>query len=195
MPTALIMAGGKGTRMDLVAEKPLLKLKGMAMIDWVIHNLKNSSKIEKIVVATSPHTPLTQDHIQKRGMEIIKTPGKGYLEDLKFILSYFEAKDPCQVLFIISSDLPLVKAEIIDEIIKQYQASPLPAMCVAVPVELFQEYNLKPSLVIEGIVPSGVNILRSLNKIQDEEVFLVPKIELALNINTDHDLKILEKFW
>lgn len=195
MPTALIMAGGKGTRMDLVVEKPLIKLKGMAMIDRVIHNLENSSKIEKIVVATSPHTPHTQDHMQKRGMEIIKTPGEGYLEDLKFILSYFEAKDPSQVLFIISSDLPLVNSEIIDEIINQYQASPLPAMCVAVPVELFQEYNLKPSLVWEGIVPSGVNILRSLNKIQDEEVFLVPKIELALNINTDHDLKVLEKFW
>ncbi|MEW6010681.1 MAG: TIGR00454 family protein [Euryarchaeota archaeon] len=192
MVTAVIMAGGKGTRLKLTGEKPLLKLKDRPMIDWVIQNLKKSS-IEKLVVATSKHTPQTHKYLENRGMEIIKTPGNGYLEDLKIILSYFEAKDPSEVLLFISSDLPMVKGEIIDEILSRYHESHLHAMCVAVPLEIFNKYDLKPSFVWEGIVPSGVNILRSLNKIQDEEVILVPKIELALNINTCHDIKVLER--
>lgn len=195
MPTAVIMAGGKGSRLKSSAEKPLTKLKGVPMIDWVIENLEKSLKIEKIVVATSQHTPQTQKHVQKKGLETIITPGQGYLEDLKFLLSYFEAEDPSQVLFIISSDLPLVNADIIDEIIKRYHETHWSAMSVAVPLELYKEYNLKPALVLDRIVPSGVNILRSVNKIQDEEVLLIPKIELAININTIHDIKVLERFW
>ncbi len=57
----------------------------------------------------------------------------------------------------------------------------------------FKEYGLKPSIVLGDVVPSGLNILRSNNKQQDEEVLKLGKIELAVNINSCEDIVLLEK--
>ena len=51
MTTALIMAGGKGTRMDLDYEKPMIKVNGRPMISYVIEALIESEFIDKILVA------------------------------------------------------------------------------------------------------------------------------------------------
>jgi adenosylcobinamide-phosphate guanylyltransferase len=199
MVIALVMAGGKGTRMELDCEKPLVQINGKFLIDQVMDNLQGSEKINRIFVATSRCTPLTHIHCLKKGYEVIKTPGNGYLEDLSFLLSYFESEYPHEILITIGSDLPGVKSSIInfilDEYEKSYEKSSKPAMCVAVPMEVFEKYDLEPSFVLDGIVPSGVNILRSINKIQDEEVLEVPRIELALNINTCQDIKVFEEFF
>ena len=47
--------------------------------------------------------------------------------------------------------------------------------------------------MLGDVVPSGLNILRSNNKQQDEEVLKLGKIELAVNINSCEDIVILEK--
>ncbi len=199
MAIALVMAGGKGTRMDLDCEKPLVQVNGKFLIDHVMDNLQNSKKINEIFVATSHLAPLTHTHSLEKGYNVIKTSGNGYLEDLSFLLSYFESNYSDEILMTIGSDLPGVKSELIDFILdeyeKSYKKSSKPAMCVTVPMEIFEKYDLEPSFVFDGIVPSGVNILRSINKIQDEEVLEVPKIELALNINTCQDIKVFEKFF
>ena len=54
MVTALIMAGGKGTRMECDTEKPLIELFGIPMIQHVIDALSKSNGISDIIVATSP---------------------------------------------------------------------------------------------------------------------------------------------
>jgi adenosylcobinamide-phosphate guanylyltransferase len=59
-------------------------------------------------------------------------------------------------------------------------------------VDIFREYGLKPSIVLGDVVPSGLNILRSNNKQQDEEVLKLGKIELAVNINSCDDIVFLE---
>ncbi len=199
MVIALIMAGGKGTRIKLNCEKPLVKINKKPMIDHVINNIEHSENIKSIYIATSPHTPLTREYLFNKGYNIIETPGNGYIRDLNFLLAYFEKKFPEHILLTISSDLPCVDSDLIEYILKEYEneykKSSKPAMCVSVPVEVFKKYDLKPSIVLDGRVPSGVNILRSINKIQDEEVLEVPKIELALNINTCQDIKVFEKFF
>ena len=53
-----------------------------------------------------------------------------------------------------------------------------------VPVEIFEDYNIDYEYEFEGNVPSGLNILRSENVIQDEVILKVPKVEFAFNINT-----------
>ncbi len=206
MVTALVMAGGKGTRMNTSwgsprentrenpLEKPLVKVAGKFLVDYVLENLCSAKKVDNIVVATSPHTPQTKNYLMDAGYDVIETPGNGYLEDLGFLLSYFEAETREEILLTIAADLPLVTGSTIDYIISEYQKSAKPAMSVVVPLEIFKRYHLEPSVVWEGIVPSGVNILRSINKIQDEEVLEVPKIELALNINSCQDIKVLERF-
>jgi adenosylcobinamide-phosphate guanylyltransferase len=66
-------------------------------------------------------------------------------------------------------------------------------MCIAVPLDFFLENSLKPSIVYGDSVPSGLNILRSNNKQQDEEVLMLRKIELAVNINSCEDIVVLEE--
>ncbi|MEM4525864.1 MAG: TIGR00454 family protein [Methanothermobacter sp.] len=189
---AVIMAGGKGTRLNLEHEKPLIPAGGKPLIDHVLENLEGSENIQGITIATSPNTPRTEEHVKKLGYNIIHTSGQGYIEDLGEILSYFEEKGD-YIIFIINADLPLVSSSIIDEIIEHYKASGVEALTVFVPLKVYKDHGLIPSSSWKGMVPSGVNILRSKNKIQKQEVLKIPRLELALNINTLRDLIFLKK--
>jgi adenosylcobinamide-phosphate guanylyltransferase len=190
MVTALIMAGGKGTRMELDVEKPLIEINGKPMIQYVIDALENADKIDNIIVATSENTPKTEIFLNELDIETIKTPGDGYVNDLGFVLSNFKLDE---VLLTITADLPLISGDIIDYVLGKYEKSQKPAMSVSVPLSVFEKYSLKPTMMFENYVPSGLNILRSTNKTQNEEVLIIEKIELALNINTYEDIKFLKK--
>jgi len=61
----LIMAGGKGTRLGLNIEKPLLEIKGKPMIDYVIETLLKS-KVGTIYIAVSKNTRKTEHHIREK---------------------------------------------------------------------------------------------------------------------------------
>lgn len=191
MVIALLMAGGKGTRMNSTLEKPMTTVNGKTLIGHVLSALQGSSLVDEIIVATSHHSPETTLHIKNLGFRILETPGKGYVEDLSFILSHDDFQD--EIILTITADLPLITGEIIDLVLEEYQKSSLPAMSVMVPVEIFREHDLQASLVLENLVPSGLNILRGKDTEQDEEVLVLDKIELALNINSPEDIICLEK--
>jgi len=190
MVKALIMAGGKGIRMEHNLEKPLIKIDEKVMIQYIINALENSKKIDEILVATSINTPKTTDYLKNNGINTIMTSGKDYVRDLGQILSKFTESD---IILTITADLPLVTGEIIDYILTMYEKSTKPAMSVMVPVHIFREYGLKPTSIFDNLVPSGLNILRGINKTQNEQVLIIEKIELALNINTCEDIKLLKK--
>ena len=61
-------------------------------------------------------------------------------------------------------------------------------MCVSVSEELFNEYDIIPTLVYEGLVPSGVNMLIANSQEQEQTIYITDNVELAFNINTLHDL-------
>ena len=63
-------------------------------------------------------------------------------------------------------------------------------MSVMVPVETFKNLNLTYSYDFNGLVPSGLNILRSENIVQDEKIYILDNEELAFNINTLNDVSI-----
>jgi len=190
MVTALIMAGGKGTRMELDVEKPLVEINGKPMVQYIIKALKNTDKINKIIVATSKNTPETRTFLNEQDIDIIETPGDGYVNDLGFIISNFELDD---VLLTVTADLPLINSDIIDYVLEEYEKSDKPAMSVLVPIDVFEKYGIEPTMMFENLIPSGLNILRSINKTQDEKVLIIERIELALNINTCEDIKLLKK--
>lgn len=190
MVTALVMAGGKGSRMNFDGEKPLIKINNQPMIMYVINALEGSKKIKDIIVATSKNTPKTDEFLKNQGIKTIVTPGKNYVHDLQFIISNFKLDN---VLITITADLPLIKSNIIDHVLTEYEKSSKPAMSVMIPLDFFKKYDLKPTSVFENLVPSGLNILRSINKTQDEEVLILEKIELAVNINTCEDINLLKK--
>ena len=108
---------------------------------------------------------------------------------------YFEKKSKDDTLLFINADLPFICAETIDDVLNHYFKSDKDALSVLVPVEIFEELGLDYSYEFDGNVPSGLNILRSENIIQEESNIVIPKVELALNINTLLDSKVAEKLY
>ncbi len=188
MTVAIVMAGGKGTRMNVTEEKPMIKVKDKPMIQYVIEALLRSKHIEKVLVAISPNTPKTHEFIKDFPVDVVDTPGKGYIEDLSYILSNRKYVEEDEVVMTIVADLPFVTSELIDEILDNYYHRKKPAMCVSVPEKLFDEYKITPTLSLDGLVPTGVNLVLANTKEQDQTIYISNNIELAFNINTINDL-------
>jgi adenosylcobinamide-phosphate guanylyltransferase len=194
---AILMAGGMGTRLKVPCEKPLFKLCDKPLIKYVIDNLKSSKLIDEIIIAVSPHTQETTKYLKSLGsdFQILDTSGDDYLTDLSYILDYFEKKSKDDILLFINADLPFISTEIIDCVLEHYFKSDKDALSTLVPVEIFENLGLEYSYEFNGNVPSGLNVLRSVNIVQDEDQLIIPKVELALNINTLMDSQVAEKFY
>ena len=194
---AILMAGGMGTRLKVPCEKPLFKLHDKPLIKYVIDNLKSSRLIDKIVIAVSPNTRQTTEYLRSlnEDYKILDTSGDDYLKDLSYILDYFEKRSKEDILVFINADLPFISSQTIDDVITHYLDSDKDALSVLVPVEVFEDLGLEYSYDFDGKVPSGLNILRSENIIQDENQLVLSKVELALNINTIPDSEIAEKLY
>ena len=192
---AILMAGGMGTRLEVPEEKPLFKLHDKPLIKFVLDNLKESKLIDEIVIAVSPNTCKTTEYLKSLDgdFKIMDTSGDDYLKDLSYILEYFEKRSKKDILLFINADLPFISAETIDYVIRYYLKSDKDALSVIVPVEVYDDLGLNYSYEFNGCVPSGLNILRSENIIQDENQLVLKKVELALNINTIPDSEIAEK--
>ena len=98
----LVMAGGKGTRMQGEQEKLLLEYK-KPLILHVIDALKNSNCFEKIIAVTSKNSPQTHKILTKNNISIIETTGENFVTDLNFVLKKLNDH-----VFVASGDLPLL---------------------------------------------------------------------------------------
>ena len=194
---AILMAGGRGTRLKVPCEKPLFKLHDKPLIKFVIDNLNSSRLVDEIIIAVSPNTCETTEYLKSLdgGFRILDTSGDDYLKDLSFILDYFERKSKKDILLFINADLPFISSETIDSVLNYYLDSDKDALSVVVPVDVFDDLGLDYSYEYEGNVPSGLNVLRSENIVQDENQLVLDKVELALNINTIPDSEIAEKLY
>ncbi|MBQ8018092.1 MAG: NTP transferase domain-containing protein [Methanobrevibacter sp.] len=194
---AILMAGGMGTRLKVPVEKPLFKLHDKPLIKYVLDNLESSKLIDEIVIAVSPNTCETTDYLKSLDGDftILDTSGEDYLKDLSYILDYFEKQSKKDILLFINADLPFISTETIDYVLDYYLKQDNDALSVIVPVEVFDKLRLDYSYEFNGCVPSGLNILRSENIIQDETQLVLDKVELALNINTIPDSEIAEKLY
>jgi len=61
----IVMAGGKGTRMNLDDEKLLLEFKKPIILQ-VVDSLKHSNCFSKIITITSPNSPKTKKLLQEK---------------------------------------------------------------------------------------------------------------------------------
>ncbi len=198
MVTALVMAGGKGTRMKLSEEKPLIHVCGKPVIEYVLAALKNSKKIDQIIVATSATTPKTTALMKRFGVKVIETPGKDYVSDMGYTVQTLKLG----VFLAIAADLPLVKPRMIDAIVEGYERCGKPALTVAVPLEVKTslgmsiEYSFKTE-DNRDVVPVGINVIDGSKRYGDEwldqEIFVLNHQELAVNINTVQELQLAEQ--
>lgn len=196
--TALVMAGGEGTRMRIEEEKPLLKVGGKPMIEHVVNTLKGAKKVEEIIVAVSGRTPKTATFVRKLSLKVLHTPGKGFCLDARYAIK----KLKLGTVLTICVDLPLITSEFVDEVIARYEQCNKPALTVMVPLEIYKKLGLSTDYVfkIEGknLVPAGVNVVdgKRINEaLLEEEIIVIPREEIAVNVNRPGDLKIAERLF
>jgi adenosylcobinamide-phosphate guanylyltransferase len=196
MVVALVMAGGKGTRMRIREEKPLVKVCGKPVIKYVLAALKEAKNIDSIIVATSSCTPKTTQLMKQLGVQVIVTPGKDYVSDMGYAVQTLKLG----VFLAIAADLPLVKGEMIDLVVERYEQCGKPALTVAVPLEIKAklgmciEYSFKAG--DKDVVPVGINVINGQKRYGDEwldqDIYLMNRQELAVNINTVSELQLAE---
>jgi adenosylcobinamide-phosphate guanylyltransferase len=191
------MAGGKSRRMGLTVEKPLLSFLGKPLIEWVVKSVQSAKKVSGFHVVTSGNTLETEKKCLNDGLQVLRTEGKGYHEDLKQAI--LSAKLLCPIL-VIPSDIPAITGEVLDRVISTYWESGEDALAVFVPMEAREGLGLSISSTDyhDGILyaVSGVNIING-SRINEKkiptEAIITEEIEVLLNVNTPKDLHIAEK--
>jgi adenosylcobinamide-phosphate guanylyltransferase len=191
---ALIMAGGKGKRMGLPVEKPLLPFLGKPLIDWVAEAVACAEKVSTFYVVTSANTLETQKHCLSKGWKVLRTDAN----DLK--QAVLEAGLLGAVLTI-PADLPAVTGKFLDKVIGEFEVCGKDFLAVFVPIQTRERLGLSVSSTDEykGVwyAVSGVNIVDG-TKIQGEgkietSAIITEETEVLLNINTLKDLEIAER--
>jgi adenosylcobinamide-phosphate guanylyltransferase len=201
---ALVMCGGKGIRLRQFegVEKPLLDLKGKAMIEYVLDALICSQKFRRIVAVSSPFSSKTTNFLyhhpyySNRLIEVIETKGDSYSKDLSFVLNKLK---PDKVLTV-SADLPLLRSYIVDQIVIHN----IPRFsCASIILEkhFVENIGITPSIVFKigahqychsGIIIFNSPRVKECQKIK-EYFILMNKKEIAVNVNTLKELQIAER--
>jgi adenosylcobinamide-phosphate guanylyltransferase len=194
--TALLMAGGRGSRLRDMGEKPLIKVCGKPMIQYVLEALEGATKVEDIIVAVSRYAPKTAAFVQGRALKALQTPGRGFCLDAKYAIKKLNLK----TVLTICADLPLITSEFIDKVITSYEECKKPALTVMVPRELYTKYGLSVNYVFnikgKSLIPIGVNVVdgrKVVRKNLDEEILIIDDIKVAVNVNTLDDIRIAEQ--
>ena len=188
----LVMAGGKGTRMNLDNEKLLLKYK-KSIILHVTDSLKDSNCFSKILALTSSNSPNTKKLLQENNIEIFNTNGIGYVEDLTLVL-----QSTNDSVLVTSGDLPLLDKEIIKKIVKHYDPEKI-WTSILVTNKFLTKLGLESDYSIDYSNQTchytGISLINS-NKINssknlDENYIIIDDKRIAFNLNTKQDYELL----
>ncbi len=189
---ALIMAGGRGKRMKITKEKLLLRY-NKPLISHVVEALQKSNCFSRIIAATSIHSKQTRLLLSRSHIEILDTPGHGYVLDLNSIL-----KSLNDYIFIISGDMPLIDKQIIEKIIGLHNTNNVWTSYL-VTKNFVTEFQISYSKTItfqnQECILTGLSIVNS-NKIKDlshivETYIILNDRRIAVNINTLEDYQSL----
>lgn len=189
-----MMAGGRGSRLKM-GEKPLVKLFGRPLIDYVVLALEESL-VDRIFVSTTENVPSTRKWAQERDLYVLETGSYGYVADMIEAVKKADVRDP---IMVIMADLPLVTSELIDQIMEVYQERPEPALSTHTPLSLHSRMGRRPDSLFnyrgQLIVPAGINVLRGaeIEKEQEDFHLILERMELAVNVNVPEDLMLCEK--
>ena len=193
----LVMAGGRGSRMEFPAPEKLLLEYKKPIIFHVIDSLNNSHCFSKVFAATSPNSPDTKYELEQIGIEILDTQGNGYVNDLNFLLQKMDG-----FVFVVSGDLPLLDEEIIQIMTEKFNSKNVWTSFL-VSKKFLNSLGLQSELSVhsaEGIecTYSGISII-NVNKlgleigkkpVKEYHIVLDDK-RIAFNLNTKEDYELL----
>jgi adenosylcobinamide-phosphate guanylyltransferase len=194
--TAIVMAGGKGSRMEVSEEKPLLSVGGKPVVACVLEALLNAKRVDSVVVAVSSRTPKTATFVRHFPVTVVETPGKGYIPDMQFVVKQLGL----DAVLAVVSDLPLITNAVIDDVVERYELCGKPALTVAVPIETKSKLGAGVDYAFESegkmVVPTGINLIdgrRIDGGWMEQEVYVLDKDEVAVNVNTAEELRLAER--
>jgi molybdopterin-guanine dinucleotide biosynthesis protein A len=192
MRTAIILAGGKGSRLNF-AEKALLELQGKPILNHIIETL--SKCVDEIIVVARDEDQ--QRKLQRSGVRIVRDEVRGF-GPVAGICTGLRASRS-EYAFVTACDMPFIKAEVVDLLFRKaigYDvAIPYP------PEPLHAVYKCKTTIAAssaairkrEGAIMYVVNSL-SVNYVSKEDIRAVdPDLCTFVNINSLEDVEILNK--
>jgi len=178
------MCGGRGTRLDTDAEKPLFHVSGVPMVDRVVAAV-DASDVEAVYAATSPNAPATRDHL---ACPCIETPGEGYVADLDAALSDDRLDTP---VLTVAADLPLLDGEILDRALGAHAGG---SLSVLVPAKRKRDLGMSDDTTFERdgreMAPTGVNVVGDAG----DDAWVTDDHRVAVNVNTLADARVAEQF-
>jgi len=189
----IVMAGGRGARMNIKGEKLLLPYK-QPIILHVIEALSSSGVLESVRAAVSRNAPQTAALLEERGIEIIMTSGSGYSSDLACAL-----KQSAGGILIVSGDMPLLDGGIIRRIVSLYNGrawTSILARC-----DFLKRHDLAGSVQVKygGVkyFHTGISLVNA-DIIKDEEDVMehyeiIDDLRVAFSVNTKRDYDMLPK--
>ena len=188
----LVMAGGKGTRMNLDNEKLLLKYK-KSIILHVTDSLKDSNCFSKILALTSSNSPKTKKLLQENNIEIFNTNGIGYVEDLTLVLQSINDS-----VLVTSGDLPLLDQEIVQQIVNHYDPEQI-WTSILVTNKFLTTLGSKSDYSInfdnQNCNYTGISLINAskINSFKnlDEHYIIIDDKRVAFNLNTKQDYELL----
>ena len=188
----LVMAGGKGIRMNLDNEKLLLKYKKPVILH-VIDSLKNSNCFSKIISITSSNSPKTKKLLEENNIETFDTPGIGYVEDLNLALKTIN-----DIVLVSSGDLPLLDEEIIRKIVTHYNSQNI-WTSILVTNKFLTTLGIESDYYVNfdnqkchytGISLINSQKITSLENLEENFIIIDDK-RIAFNLNTKQDYDLL----
>lgn len=177
-------------------EKPLVHVLGKRMVDRAIATVKELADVENVYISTSHWAPRTEAYLQDKGLELVRTAGRGYVEDLHDIMSIIEQDD----VLIMPADMPLVRASSLERIIEEYHRLGQPSLTVTIDPSVVRSLGLEVTHteMMDGreVTFCGVSVLDRKEMLKDDYIagsyIFMSGEEFVVNVNTPRDLDVAE---
>ncbi|MDR9411106.1 MAG: NTP transferase domain-containing protein [Haloquadratum sp.] len=178
---AVVMCGGRGTRLGTRTEKPLVEVGGRPMLARVIAACQSATP-GHVYAATSTHTPRTRAWADAHGVPVIDTPGAGYVADLDAVMATVDMP-----FLSITADIPGVAPRHLRRLLAQHAESDSAVTAVtATGLKRWLGCSVAPSYGDASVVPVGLNVVDR----SDGVSVLLCDPAVSINVNTPTDLQI-----
>lgn len=209
---AVLLCGGRGTRLNENREKPLVPVDGRPMVGRVLDALA-AARITRVVAVVSPHTPATADQLHDELAEAVAVPctvlegsGDGYVTDLNRGLD--TVGGPAVT---VAADLPLLRGSDVDAAVDAAvrpdtgsgdayasgdtrddttEGSSVQSVTVCVPAARKHELGVSVDTTFEhedrALAPSGLNVVGD----DPDRILVSENRSLTINVNRPRDLSV-----
>jgi GTP:adenosylcobinamide-phosphate guanylyltransferase len=169
------------------------------MVDWVALAARGAG-VEEMAISVSDATPLTARRATCLELEVIHTPGEGYVRDLNFAAQRLHS----EAVLILPCDMPLLRPELLRQLLDAYDNCSSDSMTVMLPEALLLQAGVVNPYLEEKdgrmVGFCGVSVLKRKAVLETDpsvyfsaDYFISDDISFAVNVNTPADLALAER--